>query len=120
MRIGAFAKQHEVSERTLRHYESIGLLPTQEREGRYRIFNEDAHSRMLFIGRCKQIGLTLAEIGELIQFFDAPKGERCKASLKVIAEKKVTLSQEIVQKQRLLERLNKLELDVQQRIDNSC
>jgi DNA-binding transcriptional MerR regulator len=60
------------------------------REGRYRVFDKDAHQRMTFITLCNQIGLTLPEIGGLVPFFDAPKGERCKASLKVIADKKAS------------------------------
>ncbi|WP_112479578.1 MerR family transcriptional regulator [Vibrio variabilis] len=120
MRIGAFSKQYNVTERTIRHYESIGLLPTLARNGRYRVFEQDAHQRMTFITRCKQIGLTLSEISELIPFFDAPKGERCKASLKVIAEKKASLTHEIEQKRALLARIEQLEQEVQQRISNSC
>jgi DNA-binding transcriptional MerR regulator len=88
MRIGTFAKQYKVTERTIRHYESIGLLPMLAREGRYRVFDKDAHQRMTFITLCNQIGLTLPEIGGLVPFFDAPKGERCKASLKALRTKK--------------------------------
>lgn len=84
------------------------------------MFDQDAHQRMMFIARCKQIGLTLSEIGELIPFFDAPKGERCKASLKVIADKKTKLNAEIEQKRSLLARIDQLEQDVQQRIANTC
>ncbi len=120
MRIGAFSKQYNVTERTIRHYESIGLLPTLARNGRYRVFDQDAHQRMMFITRCKQIGLTLSEIGELVPFFDAPKGERCKASLKVINDKKSALNDEIEQKRAQLSRLEQLEKEVHKRITNTC
>jgi DNA-binding transcriptional MerR regulator len=116
MKIGEFALKHQVSVRTVRHYENIGLLLTPEREGKYRIFDKDAHARMEFIAKCKIVGLTLAEIGEVIHFFDAPRSERCKMSLQVLDTKKQQLQAKVSGIQNSLNKLNQLEKQIEERL----
>jgi DNA-binding transcriptional MerR regulator len=55
-----------VSARTLRYYEELGLLPgVRRRAGGRRVYGHDELERLRFIQRLKALGLTLAEIKDL-------------------------------------------------------
>ncbi|HEU4428591.1 MAG TPA: MerR family transcriptional regulator [Myxococcota bacterium] len=56
----------DVSTRTVRYYEELGLLPGVRRKaGARRVYGEDELQRLRFITRLKALGLTLEEIKEL-------------------------------------------------------
>lgn len=67
MNIGELSKISGVSDKMIRHYESIGLLPKAKRsESGYRQYSEkDAHN-LIFIKRSRQLGFSTAEIKTLI------------------------------------------------------
>jgi MerR family transcriptional regulator, copper efflux regulator len=69
--IGAVAKNSGISVKTIRYYEELGLLNTIGRtEGGYRLFGAQVFERLNFIKRCQNLGLSLAEIGELLAIHD--------------------------------------------------
>ena len=60
--------------RTIRYYESLGLIESSERtEGGFRQFSSDVFARLEFIKRAKSLGLSLQEIREILQVYDAGK-----------------------------------------------
>ncbi|MFH7029320.1 MAG: heavy metal-responsive transcriptional regulator [Heteroscytonema crispum UTEX LB 1556] len=60
--------------RTIRYYESLGLLKSSGRtEGGFRQFSFDVISRLSFIKRAQSLGLSLEEIGEILSFYDRGK-----------------------------------------------
>src|SRR5664280_1013872 len=64
--IGALAKKLEMSQRTIRYYEEIGLLNSIKRiEGGRRVYTDADLRRMKLIKRLKIMGLTLSEMQEL-------------------------------------------------------
>ena len=64
--IGELAKLVNVSPRTIRYYEEIGLLDSVKRvEGGKRIYTDKDVQRLRFIMRLKHLGLTLSEMHEL-------------------------------------------------------
>jgi MerR family copper efflux transcriptional regulator len=64
MRIGDLAQRAGVTPRTVRYYESIGLLPPGDREGQGQDYYPAATlARLPKIDRLKQPGLSLDEIG---------------------------------------------------------
>ncbi len=64
--IGELANRLELSPRTIRYYEEIGLLNSVKRvEGGKRIYTESDFQRLKFIMRLKHLGLTLSEMLEL-------------------------------------------------------
>ena len=72
--ISDLAEEYGVTTRTIRFYESEGLLsPT--RDGQRRIFSVRDRTRLKLILRGKRIGFSLAEIREIIDMYDAPPGE---------------------------------------------
>lgn len=67
MKIGAFAKQYNVSIDTIRHYMDLGLLYPVKKGGQYD-FNKLMHIEMDKIVMLKEFGLTLAEISHYMYF----------------------------------------------------
>ena len=64
--IGQIAKKLEMSQRTIRYYEEIGLLNSVRRiEGGKRVYTNDDLRRLKLIKRLKILGLTLTEMQEL-------------------------------------------------------
>jgi DNA-binding transcriptional MerR regulator len=64
--IGELANILELSPRTIRYYEEIGLLNSVKRvEGGKRIYTDRDFQRLKFIARLKHLGLTLSEMVEL-------------------------------------------------------
>jgi DNA-binding transcriptional MerR regulator len=72
MKIGDLADSVGVSAKTVRYYESIGLLAEPERtSSNYRDYGEDAAKRLRFIRDSQAAGLTLAEVGSILEMKDA-------------------------------------------------
>ncbi len=60
--------------RTIRYYESLGLIQSSGRtEGGFRQFSADVLTRLSFIKRAQSLGLSLQEIGEILQVYDGGK-----------------------------------------------
>lgn len=71
MRIGEFAEASGVPAKTIRYYESVGLLPQPRRlENGYRDYEESATRRLEFIRSAQAIGLSLGEIRGVLDFRD--------------------------------------------------
>ncbi len=73
--IGALAREFGVTTRTIRFYEDQGLL-APERAGANRVYGARDRVRLRLILRGKRLGFSLAEIGEMLDMYDAPRGER--------------------------------------------
>lgn len=72
MRIGELARQSGVPATALRYYEQLGLLPEPARaESGYRVYGEDAVDRLAFIRAAQAVGLTLAEVRQVLGVRDA-------------------------------------------------
>lgn len=72
MRIGELARQSGVPATALRYYEQLGLLREPDRtESGYRIYGEDAVDRLAFIRAAQAVGLTLAEVRQVLGIRDA-------------------------------------------------
>ena len=65
-KIGELASLLQLSHRTIRYYEEIGLLNSVKRiEGGKRVYTDRDYQRLKFITRLKHLGLTLSEMLEL-------------------------------------------------------
>ena len=64
--ISLVCRELELSPRTIRYYEELGLLPgVRRRNGGRRVYGTDEIERLRFIQKLKQLGLTLEEIAQL-------------------------------------------------------
>ncbi len=71
MRIGELADRLGVTTKTIRFYETIGLLPHPPRTtSGYREYAEEDAERLTFIKTAQRLGLSLDEIREIIAFRD--------------------------------------------------
>lgn len=68
--IGRLAKAADVGVETIRYYQARGLLPVPAAEGAYRRYPHSLVDRIRFIKRGQELGLTLAEIAELLRLED--------------------------------------------------
>ena len=77
LKIGKLASLVEMSPRTIRYYEEIGLLNSVKRiEGGKRTYTEDDLKRLKFIKRLKHLGLTLSEMAELEGIYQVDRTNR--------------------------------------------
>ncbi len=67
MRIGELGERLGVNTKTIRYYESIGLVPEPERTSSgYRIYSEADVERLVFIKSAQRLGLALDEVREIL------------------------------------------------------
>lgn len=73
MNISEAAKATGLSSKQIRDYEKIGLIrPSNRTESNYRTYAENDIQRLSFIRHARDVGFSLAQIGELLAFRDAP------------------------------------------------
>lgn len=106
--IGEAAARSGVSAKMVRHYESLGLLPTVDRtDSGYRQYTDKEVHTLRFIRRGRDLGFSMAEISELLKLYQ----DRRRASVNV---KKIALAhvadldrrmEEMAAMKRTLERL---------------
>ena len=70
--VGDIARATKKTVRAIHHYEEVGLLrPHARSQGGYRLYDRDALARVRWIGKLHDLGLSLAQIQELVQIWEA-------------------------------------------------
>lgn len=69
------AREYDVTLRTLRHYETLGLL-SPERRGTTRIYHQRDRIRLELVLRGRRLGFSLDEIAHIVNMYDDRSGER--------------------------------------------
>ena len=84
MNIGQASKKSGVSQRMIRHYEGIGLIPkAARRDSGYRDYDDrDVHT-LRFIRRARDLGFPIEEIGRLLALWQ--DRDRASADVKALA-----------------------------------
>jgi len=72
--ISQLASDYDVTLRTIRHYESLGLL-SPERRGTVRIFRNRDRIRLELVLRGRRLGFSLEEIARIVNMYDDQPGE---------------------------------------------
>lgn len=105
MHIGDIAEATGLSQRTIRHYDEVGLLPATTRsEGGFRIYTAADLARMLVIRSMKPLGFTLEEMGSLLDTVDTLAGDPQNAPARALLADYL---------QRATEKRNKLALNLE-------
>ena len=82
MQIGEAARLTGVSAKMIRHYESIGLIPSADRrESNYRDYGHHDIHRLGFIRRARDLGFSIEEIRDLLRLW----GDQARESAEVKA-----------------------------------
>lgn len=114
MRIGEVADRTELSFRTLRHYDEIGLVaPSARTDGGFRLYTDGDVARILLIRRMKPLGYSLDEMRELLDVVDAltetPDDASLRTRLRAIrteaAERREKLTRQVAMADEFLEKL---------------
>ena len=70
--IGELAREFDLTTRAIRFYEDCGLIAPQ-RAGRNRVYTQRDRTRLKLTLRGKRLGLTLAEVKELVDMYESPR-----------------------------------------------
>jgi DNA-binding transcriptional MerR regulator len=75
--IGELSRMVNLTQRTIRYYEEIGLLHSVRRiENGKRVYTDDDVRRLKFINRLKVLGLSLSEMVELEKIYRQQRNNR--------------------------------------------
>src|SRR5574338_944739 len=87
MKIQEFAQQTGLSTKTIRYYESIGLLSAPQRApNRYREYTEQELIRARFVAGARSLDLSIEEIKEMLAMQDRREAP-CRTLLNLIEQK---------------------------------
>ena len=94
--IGELAREFDLTTRAIRFYEDCGLL-TPQRQGRNRVYTVRDRTRLKLTLRGKRLGLTLAEVKELVDMYESPRDTlpQLKKFLVVLATHRAQLEQQM-------------------------
>ena len=101
--IGELAREFGVTTRAIRFYEDCGLLDPS-RSGRNRVYSARDRTRLKLTLRGKRLGLTLAEVKELVDMYESPRDTQpqLKKFLVVLATHREQLEQQLADLQATL------------------
>lgn len=117
---GTLAKATGVSSDTIRHYESIGVLPRASRtQAGYRLYSDSAVERILVVQRALRIGFTLGERPEVLKARDAG-GAPCQRVYKLAKEKLRGITADIAAMKRTEQYLKQVLSDWEHRMQRTA
>jgi DNA-binding transcriptional MerR regulator len=94
--ISELAREFDLTTRAIRFYEDCGLLKPQ-RLGRNRVYSAGDRTRLKLTLRGKRLGLTLAEVKDLVGMYESPRDTepQLRKYLAVLAEHRAQLEQQM-------------------------
>jgi DNA-binding transcriptional MerR regulator len=98
--IGEISRLVDLSQRTIRYYEEIGLLHSVRRiENGKRVYTDNDVRRLKFINRLKVLGLSLAEMVELEKIYRKQRNNReiLPKLLQILDERAVQIDERVSQ-----------------------
>ncbi|MDF6045456.1 MerR family transcriptional regulator [Streptomyces sp. JH14] len=89
MQIGEVATRTELSLRTIRHYEEVGLVvPSARSQGGFRLYTERDVERLMVVRRMKPLGFTLEQMRDLLDATDRlDEGDLSRGEREILLER---------------------------------
>lgn len=108
--ISDLAREFGITPRTIRFWEDQGIIAPQ-REGRNRVFARRDRARLKMALRGKRLGLSLAEIKDLIGMYEGAQDEtsQLQECLRVMAKRRQALEQQREDIETMLAEINQFE-----------
>ena len=115
--ISDLAREFEITPRTIRFWEDQGILAPQ-REGSKRIFTRRDRARLKMALRGKRLGLSLAEIKDLIGMYSSTEDEtqQLLECLRVMEKRRLALEQQREDIEAMLAEIAQFETQCQQEL----
>lgn len=111
MNIGAASKASGVSQRMIRHYEKIGLIPAPlRRDSGYRDYADADVHRLRFIANARDLGFPIEDIRGLLGLWS--NSQRASAEVKALA---IARAEELGRKAEALQALRRTLLELAER-----
>ncbi|GGY21069.1 MerR family transcriptional regulator [Paludibacterium paludis] len=94
--ISELSREFDVTTRTIRFYEDEGLIEPA-RDGQKRIYQRRDRVRLMLILRGKRIGLSLQEIRELFELYDAANDDepQLQEFIRILGRREVQLQEQM-------------------------
>jgi len=110
--ISQLSKEFDITTRSIRHYEDIGLL-SPARRGQTRIYSPADRTRLKLILRGKRLGISLEDSREIIDMYEPGKTnlDQLKKLIDAIQQQRIKLNSQLDDITKLLKDLNKAETD---------
>ncbi|MBM7454995.1 DNA-binding transcriptional MerR regulator [Oceanisphaera litoralis] len=117
--ISELADEFDITPRTLRHYEDLGLLAPR-RKGNSRIYSHKDRIRLALTIRGRRLGFSLAEMHELFELYDAEHRSRPQlhSMVAMIAEKRASLRQQQEDIEKVLAELDAADIKARETLEN--
>ena len=108
--ITELAREFDITPRAIRYYEDQGLI-SPERAGQSRVYTKRDRTRLKLTLRGRRLGLSLAEIRELIDMYDVGRDQRTQLSkfLAVLGRQRAALERQREDIEAVLEEIATLE-----------
>ncbi len=118
--ISELSREFDVTTRSIRYYEDIGLLSPQ-RQGQTRIYDSTDRTRLKLILRGKRLGLSLKESREIINMYQPGKNNsrQLKKTIEAINIQKEKLNQQLDDISKLMHDLDLAESNCMEALKHS-
>ena len=119
--IGELAREFDLTTRAIRFYEDCGLLEPQ-RSGRTRVYTARDRTRLKLTLRGKRLGLTLAEVKDLVDMYESPRDTQAQLTkfLAVLAAHRTQLERQLADLHATLDELRAHEKEARRLLGHSA
>jgi Cu(I)-responsive transcriptional regulator len=107
MNIGQAAEATGLSAKSIRYYESQGLLQAARQANGYRYYDQDALQRLRLLARARLVGFSLSECAELLALFD-DKARHSREVKRAVQHKIAQLDEQLHNLKRMRQTLEEL------------
>ena len=116
--ITELANEFDITARALRFYEEKGLL-SPAREGQTRIYSHKDRVRLQLILSGRRVGLTLREIGDIFDLYQADGDceEQYRLAISLFRRRMKVVEEQRAQVDQQIERLNDICSDLEQKLE---